>query len=681
MAKSDSTSSGIQQPPPAHLPYRPEVDGLRALAVLTTIVFHFFPSYLPGGFVGVDIFFVISGYLITGVILSDLTNGAFSLFTFYARRIRRILPALCVVLATVLAAGWILLLANEYSNLGKQAAAAGAFASNILLISETNYFNPISDTMPLLHLWSLGVEEQFYIVWPFIVALCYRSRGGLATATVSLAVVSFLLNLRYTSHDEVQAFYSPMTRVWELMVGTFVALAHRSSTDLPASKSTSRRGLPDALSLFGAILILVSIFVIHPHDPFPGWRALLPTCGAALLIAVRSPSPLRAHLLSNRLMVGIGLISYPLYLWHWPLLSYATILSSGEPSLRVRYLLLALTLAFSVVTYLCFERPIRSGKGRRWKIVTPLVTLAALTTFGGVVFHYQGFTQRAAALPVTLSFSKQPYQQSCEAITHNGNYNDDWCNPHLPAAPPTVLLLGDSLSAPYSVMLMELASTHPFSFRQYARGQCTSLLDYGPQPCRELLTEILSQDFIKDIKTVIIALDWRSYVYGKHYIFFPGAQDDAADSFATALRATVDYWEKLGKRIVIFLSPPQGMNLEACVPRRFSLTDPESCRYSRHQAHERDAQYRSKLAEILGQRSNVRYFDPFRFLCTESSCMVTRGSKYMYIDTVKSDTVPPFFWNHMSVYGAEYLAHAAHEELTKLITPPNSPQTSPSATP
>ena len=673
MEKSDSTTGGALPSHPGRLPYSPEVDGLRAVAVVTTMWFHFFPSQLPGGFVGVDIFFVISGYLITGVILSDLSHGSFSLRTFYARRIRRILPALCIVLATVLAAGWFLLLANEYMNLGKQAVAAGGFASNIALIYETNYFNPISDTMPLLHLWSLGVEEQFYIFWPLIVALCWRSRGRLATATVMLAVVSFLFNLRYTPHDEVQAFYSPVTRVWELMVGALVALGHRSSTGPNPAKLTYRLNLSGALFLIGATLLLVSFFGIHPHDPFPGWRALLPTCGAALLIATRSPSQLHKLLLSNRLMVGIGLISYPLYLWHWPLLSYATILSSGEPSLGMRYLLLAATFALSIATYFCFEGPIRRGKSRRWKIVVPLVALAALTTFGGAVYHYQGFSHRPAALPVTPSSSKQPYQQSCQSITQNPHYNDDWCNPHLPAAPPTVLLLGDSLSAPYSVMLMELTKSHPFSFRQFARGQCPSLLDYGPQPCRELLAKVLRQDFIKDIQTVIITADWRSYVYGKHYIFFPDAHDDAADSFATALRTTVDYWEKLGKRVVILYSPPQGMNLEACVPRRFSLTDPATCRYTRKQAEERDAQYRSKLADILGQRPNVMYFDPFKFLCTESTCMVTSKGEYMYVDTVKSGTQPPFIWNHMSVYGAQYLARTAEAELTRLITSANAP--------
>jgi peptidoglycan/LPS O-acetylase OafA/YrhL len=649
------------------LPYRSDIDGLRALAVISTLWFHFFPTYLPGGFIGVDIFFVISGYLITGVIITDLTLGTFSLRGFYARRIKRILPALCLLLTTVGALGWMVLLGNEYEKVGKHLLAAGAFASNILLLFETSYFNPISETMPLLHLWSLGVEEQFYIVWPLIVALLWRSRGTLFATTLVIALSSFVFNLQTTPLDGVFAFYSPFTRVWELMIGALIALGHRSFPSSHVTRPADLVSPSGALFIIGCALLVIGFLCVGPLDPFPGWRALIPTCGAGCIIAARSPSRLQSLALSNRLMVGIGLISYPLYLWHWPLLSYATILSSGDPSGEVLWILIGATIALSLLTYFCFERPIKRGARHRWKVIVPLLALVTITSFGGSVYLSNGYPQRTAALPISSQGLAAPYASSCARLTGEPDYRDDWCNPHIPYDHPKILLLGDSFSAPYSAMLVELGKTHPVPFQQFARGQCTSLLGYGPPQCRELLDKILSQDFVKDITTVVIALDWRSYLYGKHYILMENAQDDTAMSFTTALQTTLDYWKRLGKRIVIFYSPPQGMNLDACIARRFSLSDPESCRYTREQAERRDAEYRTKLAEIMGNRPNITYFDPFPFLCDGKNCMVTHRGDFMYRDTVKSETEPPFIWNHLSQYGAEFLAHASRAELIRIL--------------
>jgi peptidoglycan/LPS O-acetylase OafA/YrhL len=631
------------------------------------MLFHFFPSYLPGGFVGVDIFFVISGYLITGVITSELDHGVFSLRTFYARRIKRLLPALCLVLATVAAFGWIFLLANEYTSLGKQIVAAGGFSSNILLMLETSYFKPTNDSMPLLHLWSLGVEEQFYIVWPLILVLCVRFWWGILSTALCLGLISLIVNLYSTPTDGVQAFYSPITRAWELMIGAVVAIVHRSRVTHPSEQAAPFISISGVLFVVGLLLITTGLITIHSIDPYPGWRALLPTCGAALIIAIRSPCRLHQILLSNPLMIKTGLISYPLYLWHWPLLSYATTLSAGKPSFDNTCAIIAATVVLSVATYHCCERPIRQGSPRQWKVVVPLLTLVAIAAFGGAVYLFNGFPSRTAAIPIYLGVTQVSYRDSCAGLTHNPAYEDDWCNPNLPTTQPSVLLLGDSLSAPYSAMLLELTKRQPFSFRQFARGQCTPFFGYGPKPCRELLDNVMSQDFIKDVKTIMIALDWRSYVYGKHYITFKHAPDETAEAFATALQATLNHWESLGKRVVILYSPPQGMNLDACISRRLSRADSVACRYTRKQAEERDANYRAKLREIVGERPNVLYFDPFPYMCSDSACMVTRGNEQMYVDSIGSKTEPPFFWNHMSDDGARYLANVAHEELLRLV--------------
>lgn len=206
--------------------YRPDIDGLRAVAVLAVIAFHAYPGLLPGGFIGVDVFFVISGFLITGVILGDLERGTFTFADFYARRIRRIFPALLVVLVAAWIAGWFLLLADEYKSLGRNIAAGALFLSNVSLWTEAGYFDAAAELKPLLHLWSLGIEEQFYIAWPLVMVIAWRLRGSLVTVAGVIGLVSFVLCVLSADGDPTTAFYLPHTRVWELLVGATLAVAH-----------------------------------------------------------------------------------------------------------------------------------------------------------------------------------------------------------------------------------------------------------------------------------------------------------------------------------------------------------------------------------------------------------------------------------------------------------------------
>ena len=353
--------------------YRPDIDGLRGIAVLFVLAFHGFARLLPGGFIGVDIFFVISGYLISSIIFRDLQRDRFTIHGFYARRIKRIFPALLTVLGATCALGWLLLFPDEFGNLGKHVAGGAAFISNILLWRETGYFNDAAELKPLLHLWSLGIEEQFYMFFPLLLWFAYRRGFATSRFLLVLLAISFASSAYGTGVRPIASFFLPVTRLWELLVGCTLA-AHereRTATTEPAPAGSPWSSIParcmripgiaNVAFLAGLAMIFGGAAFVTKTDPFPGWRALFPTLGTALVVATAPASPICRPLLGNKLLVGFGLISYPLYLWHWPLLFFGRILSpDGMSNPRICQILGASVL-LAWLTYLVVERPIRFG--------------------------------------------------------------------------------------------------------------------------------------------------------------------------------------------------------------------------------------------------------------------------------------------------------------------------------
>lgn len=354
--------------------YRPDIDGLRAIAVTAVLGFHAFPTRVPGGFVGVDVFFVISGYLITTIIVSDLRRGRFRFRDFYTRRIARIFPTLAIVLLAVLAYGWFALLPREFATVGKHVAAGAGFVSNFTLIREANYFDPSSDLKPLLHLWSLAIEEQFYLLWPLALFLVWRR--PLIPIALGIAAASFAVNIAIIHSHPTQAFYQPVTRAWELMLGAALAVYR---LDYPS------RGPRHWGSVAGLGLILFAIAFLDGHTLMPGWAALLPTFGTLLLIAAGPDAVINRRVLALRPMVGIGLISYALYLWHWPLLSFARILQ-GPLSNGLAWGLLALATLLAWLTYVLVEGPIRRLRDKSPVVWPSLGGLTALGTAAVLAF-------------------------------------------------------------------------------------------------------------------------------------------------------------------------------------------------------------------------------------------------------------------------------------------------------
>jgi peptidoglycan/LPS O-acetylase OafA/YrhL len=369
-----------------HPKYRADIDGLRAIAVLSVVIFHAFPSALRGGFIGVDIFFVISGFLISGIIFENLERDSFSFVEFYSRRIKRIFPALLLVLISCYAFGWFSLLADEYKQLGKHIAGGAGFIANFMFWQESGYFDNASETKPLLHLWSLGIEEQFYIIWPLLLWVAWKRRFNPLIITLTILVASFVLNISKVRSDTVAMFYSPQTRFWELLLGSVLAYIALYKQNLFARMQDKG----NILSVLGLTLIIIGVVVITKHKHFPGWFALLPTLGALLIIAAGMQAWLNRVVLSNRVLVWFGLISFPLYLWHWPLLSFARITKAETPSYTIRIAAVVIAIVLAWLTYQLLEKPVRFGNHSKAKTITLFILMAIMGSVGYGTYKLDG---------------------------------------------------------------------------------------------------------------------------------------------------------------------------------------------------------------------------------------------------------------------------------------------------
>ncbi|RYF45069.1 MAG: acyltransferase, partial [Comamonadaceae bacterium] len=373
---------------PSQSSYRPDIDGLRAIAVLAVVIFHASPRWLPGGFIGVDIFFVISGFLISGILLDGLARSDFSYADFYARRIRRIFPALSLVLSATFLFGWYILLPDEFRQLGKHVLASTGFIANLAFWNEAGYFDTAVEAKPLLHLWSLAVEEQFYILWPAVLIFAWRSKRVFFW-TLFAIVVSFVVNVALVKRHPDFAFYLPLTRVWELGAGALLAwwVRNRGARRLPAP-------LRSLLVLAGLVCIGAGLVLINKNKSFPGYWALYPVVGACLCIGSGPDTWIHRRLLGSRPFVLVGLISYPLYLWHWPLLAYARVLQEGfaDPPRTWRMAAVAIAVVMAWLTYRFVEQPIRHRRRRGVVagLVGAMVALGVLDDPVGQPRHYDG---------------------------------------------------------------------------------------------------------------------------------------------------------------------------------------------------------------------------------------------------------------------------------------------------
>ena len=435
--------------------WRSDITGLRALAVLPVLIFHAWPALLPGGFVGVDVFFVISGYLISGILFRQLQRtGCIDFVDFYAKRIRRIIPNLLCVLSFTATVGWFFLAPGEYRDLGRQIYSSTFFYQNFRLLKDLgDYFAADSSVQPLLHLWSLAIEEQFYIVFPLLCALVWKLRakvkalGGVVLLVTFGSLVTCLL-----VEDQAFRFYYPITRFWELGVGIILSYAQHFGIWRPETQSELKRNV---LSLLGGALLVLSLFIVREKN-FPGVEALFPTLGAFFIISA-SPKALFNRFLALKPVVFIGLISYSLYLWHWPLIAYANIIEPQHEQ-WVPGVLLIVAFCLSVLFYRYVETPfrmIRAPRGKKMAVAGLLVGLVVATVFGQWLRQTEGVPQRSSEFLRQIETLKNDWPDF--RILHNVKFGEASVLMNRKEGFPQILFVGDSHAAQYLPRILKVA--------------------------------------------------------------------------------------------------------------------------------------------------------------------------------------------------------------------------------
>ena len=674
-------------PPSSHLVhprYRADIDGLRAVAVLSVVAFHAFPGGIKGGFVGVDIFFVISGFLISTIIFSSLERDEFSFSEFYSRRIRRIFPALLTVLISCFSFGWFALTADEYKQLGKHVAGGSGFISNFVLWQESGYFDAAAETKPLLHLWSLGIEEQFYIVWPLVLWAGWKKRFNFLTITAALAFVSFSLNLASYQSDGVADFYSPQTRFWELLSGSLLAyISHHNSQFVthiknridgllsktiyakpPESNGTTLR---DFQSVLGSICIVTGMIFITKEKQFPGTWALLPVIGAVMVIGAGKSAWINRVILSNRVIVWFGLISFPLYLWHWPLLSFARVLESQVPNRSIRISAILISIILAWLTYRLVEHPLRFGKKNGVKVVLLAALMLLVGLLGFAIFQKDGFPSRNNIQniePALALIKWRDIDNSDTVCQKRFGQKYTYCKLSNDKS-PSVALIGDSFANSYFQGLADEYAKHGDNLVMLGAPGCPPLLDIKSGFAGELdRCNSMSSNALKEvaatpeIHTVILAANWHLYIKGTRFdtasnkvweIKPTDAEEISYDQFfSRKIKETIDFMAKSGKRIILIKQIPE-INIDpaTCLTSRpFAIHKKDNiCKVPKAAVKSYLDEYEAVLNTVIIPDSRVSIFDPFPIFCPDEYCMVMDGIFPLYRDDA-----------HLSLYGSGYMA-------------------------
>jgi peptidoglycan/LPS O-acetylase OafA/YrhL len=601
--------------------YRADIDGLRAIAVTSVVVCHAYPALLPGGFVGVDIFFVLSGYLISSIIMRDLDAGRFSIKVFYERRIRRIFPALITVLLASLAIGWLILARSEFQTLGRHVTASTLFAENFQLWSESGYFDTSSERKPLLHLWSLAIEEQFYVFWPLILWGARRVHAKFFIVLCLIAAASFIVNLFDVYKDPTAAYYSPLGRFWELMVGSGLAYAKAHHAQAIGRFKTAQ-------SIVGAILLIGSLALTTPESAFPGFWALAPTFGTALLISSGEQTWLSRRVLSSPPFVWGGLISYPLYLWHWPLLAYCTI-TFGVTSKAKAAVLVGAAIVAATITFLFIERPFRS---RSKDPVLPLVLVVGMVLTLGL-----GAVVAFGVVPPRLKHLDVPSRTEWDFLrerTKNFDRNGVGTYQLHPERTRQVLFIGDSHVAQYAERIDKVIGGSPANpgAVMMVGGACNPIPgasnnDVRRRDCLSLRADAYAEAASGRFKTIVIGGAWNWYFLKPGFHIDSGTEQlpmNAAPGRKVALgelESTLRKLVKSGNQVYLLLDNPISQEFNPSSTGRLKLsTAPSRARTVRV-----DPDQRALLGELkaLGERAGARVIDPFSAICPTEACSAT----------------------------------------------------------
>jgi peptidoglycan/LPS O-acetylase OafA/YrhL len=591
---------------------------------MLVVLFHAFPQAMPGGFIGVDIFFVISGFLITGIIVREIDQKRFSLLAFYGRRIRRIFPALITVLLAVLVFGWLWMLPSAYAQLSADVFASSAFLANIALMLQSGYFDIESGKKPLLHLWSLGIEEQFYLFWPLILILARRIRLSFFAAAAVIGLASFALNVALISSAPVATFYLLFTRAWELLLGAALTCGWSFFKQTGAASNWR--------AAIGFLLVAIAAAGLNSKSAFPGWWAILPVAGSALLLSAPMAWGCR-RILSSKAFVGIGLISYPLFLWHWPLLVFLGIIKFAPLTLIDRWLVIGLSFVLAWLTYRAIEIPLRFGRPALPRIVGLCSGMAVVAAAGGVIVAGRGLDFRLPAeiremTDVRTDSSNWRVHQCLLDLSQETTFADSCVDR---GRRPLILVWGDSTAGALLPALRKAQQTNDFGIAQFTSSSCVPALHTdvaGVPNCRAINDKVLS--IARDLQPEIVLL----------HSTWGGDLDGVAET-VTALK------QQTKARVIVLGSVPwwkRGLPNE--VLRYFMLHHrliPE--RSDRAETDSSGARLREKLVPL-----GAEFISAWETMCNADGCLTRVGDAAR--DITASDQV------HLTEKGSVFLVQS-----------------------
>jgi peptidoglycan/LPS O-acetylase OafA/YrhL len=639
--------------------YRPDIDGLRAVAVLSILLFHLDVSAFGGGYVGVDIFYVISGYLITTIIIRELAAGEFSIARFYERRVRRILPALVVTLVATLLAGALMLGPDQFSDLARSAGATTLFGSNFFFYFGAGYFDGPSELKPLLHTWSLAIEEQFYILFPFLLILISSKLSGrYAPWLILIAVLSLAASVIGTGADENAAFFLLPFRGWELLIGSILALG--------VVPQLADKRLLNALSAAGLAMMLFSILAYSSATPFPGIAAAVPTLGTALVIYTGIGNETAVNrLLSARPMVFVGLISYSLYLWHWPAIVYAKLYLINEPTDLEKLAILVATLIVATLSWRFVETPFRDRTflAPRERLFATFAAVGAIILGASyVVVANDGFPGRASSENLNAQLMADPgwqHWKDCEELGEEEAEALALCTIGVESGSESLLFWGDSHALALASAVNASAKRVGVGGRIAVRTGCAPLLGIdreGQSSCSEFNADVL--DYLArrpELDTVILAARWALSTNGSRYKNEDGRTVTLSDRSAAAdtpqgnselvelgLRRTVAAVQALGRRVVIVDQVPEiGYDVpSANYSAKLTGKDVNALIAPTRQEFLERAGDSRRIIEAIADELSIATIDPAGRLCDAELCRVIEDDIPLYRDD-----------NHLSLYG------------------------------
>ena len=610
-----------------HTRYRADIDGLRALAVIPVVLFHGHVPALRGGFVGVDVFFIISGFLICSVIGQELSRGSFSILRFYERRCRRILPALFAMFIATSLLALVVLMPPDLASFGRSLLSSVLFGSNIFFWKTSGYFDGMAELKPLLHTWSLSVEEQFYLIVPYVLmgtAVWFRKRY--VAVLLPLALGSFVLSVWAVSHAPSAAFYMLPTRFWELMLGGLVGLG--------AKTGPTARWLREALAAAGLAAIVVAIVSYSDMTPFPGAAALLPCAGAALIIyAGLGGSSAVGRLLSQRPCVFIGKISYSLYLWHWPLFSLYRYQVGRELHALESALIIALSVLLSVLSWRFVEQPFRHPErviGRRAIFRGAAFGALATATFAGTAMATGGLPARVPGFRIVAVPGESEYDAGGQGDCFLGDPQTaaDWGGDRCfvtRGQGPTVLLWGDSFAAHYVPGLKRRAAQVRADILQYNLSACPPVLGFDSMsnpPCRAFNDHVFDLIERYHVSGVVVSGRW-DYALRRHVT-------------PEQIGATVARLRDRGVAVyVIGQSPLFGNQVQTLFAQAGGTSDQPAAWAPVTFAPDLE----SRLAAAMP--AGVTFIDPLASMCKLRACQYRRDGEFMLWDE-----------GHLSAYGS-----------------------------